>query len=163
MAAERSVLSILQGMIGHEVSSIDEFEVEKGMIKRFAIAIGDPNPLYCDEEFAKKTPYGGIIAPLTFVFEWNHHKHGVIPPPPERDSIFAGLERQPRMLRAISEYSVMQPVRPGDIIESRARVTEVYEKQGRSGQLVFLISETDFFNQRGEKLANTRDTNVFIS
>ena len=41
-------------------------DIEKGHIRRFAEAIGDPSPLYYDEEYAKQTSYKGIIAPPTF-------------------------------------------------------------------------------------------------
>lgn len=37
-------------------------------ILKFAEGIGDPNPLWCDEEYAKKTRYGSIIAPPSFVW-----------------------------------------------------------------------------------------------
>ena len=33
------------------------------VISQFARLIGDDNPLYHDEEYAKSTPYGGIVAP----------------------------------------------------------------------------------------------------
>ncbi len=161
MPGESSVLSILQRMVGREFPYTDEFEVEKGMIRRFAIAIGDPNPLYYDEEFARTTPYGSIVAPPTFLFEWNHHKHTVIPPG-ERASIFSGLERQPRLLRGTNEYEIVQPVRPGDIIKSKSRIMEVYEKQGRSGQLVFMVCETNYFNQKDEPLAKSKDTYILL-
>ena len=161
MVAESSVLCILQRLIGREVTYIDEFEVEKGMIKRFAIAIGDSNPIYYDEEFAGTTAYGGIVAPPTFLFEWNHHRHSALPPR-ERRALFSGLERQPRLLRGINEYEVVQPVRPGDIITTKARIAEVYEKQGRSGQLVFMVIETDYFNQSKEMLGKSRDTYILL-
>ena len=42
-------------------------EVEKETIRRVADALGDPNPLWRDEEYAKGTSYGGIIAfPIAF-------------------------------------------------------------------------------------------------
>ncbi|MBA3474210.1 MAG: MaoC family dehydratase N-terminal domain-containing protein, partial [Rubrobacter sp.] len=34
--------------------------VEKGAVKKFAEAIGDPNPLYVDEEAAKASRYGAL-------------------------------------------------------------------------------------------------------
>src|SRR4030042_5659755 len=36
--------------------------VEKGAIRRYAEAVGNDSPLHCDEEYAGKTKYGGIIA-----------------------------------------------------------------------------------------------------
>ena len=41
-------------------------EVERGAIRRFAEAIGDPNPLFNDEAASRKTRFGGMIAPPTF-------------------------------------------------------------------------------------------------
>ena len=41
-------------------------EVERGAIRRFAEAIGDPDPLFNDEAAARKTRFGGMIAPPTF-------------------------------------------------------------------------------------------------
>src|SRR5690606_25527675 len=39
---------------------------ERGAVRRFAEAIGDPNPLYLDEEAARKSRSGRSIAPPTF-------------------------------------------------------------------------------------------------
>jgi acyl dehydratase len=163
MDDESILLSRLQNLIGHEFCHTDEFEVEKGMIKRFAIALDDPNPLYFDQAFACKTPYGGIVAPPTFLFEWNHHAHWHPALSPEaRSSLFEGLNRQPRFLRAGNELDISQPPRPGDVIHSRARITDVYAKQGKSGQLIFVICETDYFNQKDEALGKNKDTFVMI-
>jgi len=131
------------------------------MIRRFAIAIGDPNPIYFDEEFARKTIYGGIIAPHTFLFECNHHRHSVLSPE-ERRSLFKELNPQPRFLRGGNEYEIFQPVRPGDIITSKSRLTEVYEKLGKSGPLIFAICEDEYYNQRAEFLGKNRDTYILL-
>ena len=37
--------------------------VEIGAIAKFARAIGDSNPLFTDEEAARNSRYGGVIAP----------------------------------------------------------------------------------------------------
>ena len=42
-------------------------EVEKGAIIKFAQAIGDHNPIYNDENAARSTKSGGLIAPPTFL------------------------------------------------------------------------------------------------
>ena len=41
-------------------------EVEKGAIRRFAEALGDYNPIYYDEEYARASGYPTIVAPPTF-------------------------------------------------------------------------------------------------
>ena len=45
---------------------IRTYDVERGAIRRFAEAIGDPNPLFNDEREARKTRFGGMIASPTF-------------------------------------------------------------------------------------------------
>src|SRR5262245_693847 len=44
-----------------------KFPVEAGDIMLFARALGDPNPIYSDAEYARTTRCGGIIAPPTFL------------------------------------------------------------------------------------------------
>jgi len=41
--------------------------IEAGAIRHFVEALGDPNPLYTDAEYARQTRWGGIIAPPTFL------------------------------------------------------------------------------------------------
>src|ERR1700761_6980585 len=43
-----------------------KFPVEASHILMFARSVGDDNPVYADEDAAKKTEAGGIIAPPTF-------------------------------------------------------------------------------------------------
>ncbi len=43
-----------------------KFAVEASHIMMFARSVGDTNPIYRDEEYAKGTEPGGIIAPPTF-------------------------------------------------------------------------------------------------
>ena len=45
------------------------------------------------------------------------------------------------------------PVRPGDTIEVRSILHEVYEKTGRTGSMYFVVIRFTMTNQRGETLA----------
>jgi acyl dehydratase len=38
------------------------------VIRHFADGLGDTNPLWTDEEYAKRTKWGGIIAPPCFLY-----------------------------------------------------------------------------------------------
>ena len=82
--------------------------------------------------------------------------------PEERRSLFKELNPQPRFLRGGNEYEIFQPVRPGDIITSKSRLTEVYEKLGKSGPLIFAICEDEYYNQRAEFLGKNRDTYILL-
>ena len=57
-----------------EVTPITEAwnsEATYDTIRHFANGIGDDNPLWNDEEYAKGTPYGDMIAPPSFLFTCN--------------------------------------------------------------------------------------------
>ncbi len=127
------------------------YEVEKGMIRKFAEAIGDPNPLYYDEEYAKNTRHGGIVAPPTFVA---YFKAG---PMPEVD----GLPWSPK-LHGDDEIEFYRPIRPGHVITARARVVDVFEKQGSRGRMVFRVQETTLTDQRGERVAKYRMSVIYL-
>jgi len=135
--------------IGTEAPPI-EYVIDTGSIKMFADSIMDPDPLYCDERYAKTTRYGGIIAPQTF-FGGATSLRGLkagdsrtmsaisVPIPPGWTSIAAG-----------DDFQFFTAVKPGDILTCRERVTEAYEKQGRSGHLIFVTREKTFTNQYGQ-------------
>lgn len=121
--------------------------VEKGHIARFAEAIGDPNPLYRDEAQARKSRYGGIIAPPTFL-------RAV----PSEDLNIPELSHLKRVLDGGSDWEYFEPVRPGDTITAVTRVADIRERELRIGRAVFLTLETRYTNQFGELVAVQRNT-----
>jgi acyl dehydratase len=135
--------------IGAEAQPI-EYVIDTGSIKLFADSIMDPDPLYYDERYAKTTKHGGIIAPRTF-FGGATGLRGVkagdsrtmsaisVPIPPGWTSMAAG-----------DDFQFFAVVKPGDILTCRERVAEAYEKQGRSGHLIFITREKTFTNQHGQ-------------
>jgi hypothetical protein len=48
----------------------------------------------------------------------------------------------------------------GDRITATGRVADAYEKSGSTGTLLFIIFETDYVNQRGERVARLRGTMI---
>jgi acyl dehydratase len=47
--------------------AVERFPVEASHVLMFARAVGDPNPVYSDAEYAAASEVGGLIAPPTFV------------------------------------------------------------------------------------------------
>jgi acyl dehydratase len=48
--------------------SVNNEEATRIAILKFTEGIGDPNPLWTDAQYAHKTPYGGLIAPPSFIW-----------------------------------------------------------------------------------------------
>ena len=107
----------------------------KEMIQRFARAIGDLNPLYFDEDYAKKSRFGGLIAPPTI------HVLLMMACTPHDDFM-----RTPGTVNAGQAWWYNVPARPGDTITLKARALDKFIKNGR----MFLIHDNVFYNQRGE-------------
>ncbi len=134
--------------------------VEKGAIRRYAEAVGNDNLLYYDEEYARKSPYGCIIAPPGF-FGW----------PTRAPSSCTGLadivgELQaalargdfPRILDGGISYEFFLPVRAGDILTATPKVTGLSEKEGKSGNMIVCYFETTYVNQNGDLVARAHQT-----
>jgi hydroxyacyl-ACP dehydratase HTD2-like protein with hotdog domain len=56
------------------------------------------------------------------------------------------------------ECFLYKPIRPGDTITGIDCIAEVYEKTGRSGNMIFIVRESAFTNQHGEKVAVIRQS-----
>ncbi len=121
------------------------FEVEKGAIRKFALAVGDPNPLWQDEAFARKTRYGGIIAPPTFFRLF-------------RPATFPGESPYPRRLDAGSDWEYFEPVRAGDVVTCMVKLADVKEREGSIGKMLITTWETSYTNQLGALVAIQRST-----
>ena len=56
-----------RSILGQVFDTTDFPPVTKEEILNFAAALGETNPLYTDEAAAAQSPYGGLVAPPTFV------------------------------------------------------------------------------------------------
>ena len=119
-------MSIDQSAVGM-TSEVQEFEIEKGAIRRFAEAIGDANPLFIDENHAKACGYAGVIAPPTFPTTFR------VPLPVEID--------MSHVLHGEQEYAYTRPIVAGETIRCQTRIVKVYEREGSLGKMTFLTAE----------------------
>jgi acyl dehydratase len=134
-----------------KTTEICSMEVEKGHIRRFAQAIGDDNPLYHDQEHAKRSRYGAIIAPPTFPTVFGF----------EGERVLEGLDiNYARLLHGEQEYEYFAPIRAGDIIRFNTTITDVTEKEGKSGTMDIITTEMTGHNQDNEKVFIGRSTVV---
>ena len=131
-------------------------EVEKGAIKRYADAVEDYNPLYFDEEYARNSKYGAIITPPGF-FGW------AVKPGPKGGLIQKGIVDEMQqagyfIMDGGCEFEFYRPIRAGDILVGQMKIAEMTEKEGRTGQMLFVITELTYTNQNGQLAAKRRQT-----
>jgi acyl dehydratase len=125
------------------------YEVEKGAIRKFADAIGDEDPIYYDEQAAQAAGFKTIIAPPTFLCIFRPQEL------PDLNIQFGRVR-----LNGGNEYEYYQPLYAGDTITVTAKYADVNERTGRTGKMVFVITELTFKNQHGEVVAKGRNTGI---
>lgn len=112
-------------------SDVRTFRVEQGHIERFAEAIGDPNPIYRDDDYASNSPYRGTIAPPTFAttFRMSH-------PLLEHEDFELG-----RVLHGEQEFDYERPLRPGETVWCQSTITEIDERTTSGGTMSRILME----------------------
>ncbi len=144
------------------------FEVEREAIRRFADSVDDQNPLYWDEEYAKNSRYGSIIAPPGFISvpwftgrptKWGRKGETSFE---ARVNLRAALAKAGygRTLDGGMEYEFFCPVRAGDTITASPRIKDIIGREGKTGKMAFVIIETTYTNQNGDLVAKGRQTTV---
>ncbi len=150
------------------------FPVDLTSIMLFASAVGETNPIYYDEEYAAKTPLGGVIAPPTFAIasaHWNpnHSLRGVrqIPPAPPREERAeasgggGGGGSLTRVLHGEQRFEYHQPLRPGMRLTVTRRPGKTWEKAGkRGGKLRFSEDVSEYRDERGELVVTATSVGV---
>lgn len=135
--------------------------IDAGAIKFFAESIMDPDPLYWDEGYAKGMKEGGIVAPPTFYGGANCLRNVQAGDLRTVSSVAVPVPQGWVGLNAGDDFELFAPIRPGDTLTCREKVVDAYEKQGRSGHLIFVITEKTFTNQGGQVVLVRRGTSVY--
>jgi hypothetical protein len=138
-----------QGVWGAQSQS---YPVSESDIRRWAIAVywpDTPPKLFWDAEYAATTRWGGIIAPQEFnPFAWPPERPG------RRGSPGPVPGQKPKkgenILNGGQTDTFFAPMRPGDVITARSRLSHWEEKQGRHGLTIFEYNETEWHNQNDE-------------
>lgn len=122
--------------------------IEWGKVREFARAIKDADPVYFDPEVARQQ-CGGIPIPPTFL---------------QTSAFWQGPDSSPplsydlrRILHGEQEFEFFGSIMVGDVLTGVSRLADIQEKEGsRGGKMTLMIVETEYRNQRGEKVAMAR-------
>ena len=152
-----------------QVYCTNTFDIDRESIRRFALAVGDANPLYNDAGYAAETRYGSIIAPPGFISSiWFWEDHSPLRPGEDerRKKGLLGLifdiadAGYPGAIDSSIDYDFFAPVRAGDTITSTLTIKDIRERKSEEGSLVFLVTDTEYVNQNGETVARVRMTTI---
>ena len=140
----------VRALIGRELlPERNRFAISEEMSYDVADAIEDANPLYVDGDYARKSRFGALlcpplatwkdIAPPIGYFGAGQESHFQVPLP------FNGYG-----LNGGSDWQFLRPALVGTWITRQFRVLDIFEKQGRSGALVFVVRQETQTDQHGQ-------------
>jgi acyl dehydratase len=136
MAESSLDIESLKGRIGVEWAP-RSYPIEQDMIRRFARAIGDPNPLWQD----------GIIAPPTFILAIGGEQF--------MDDVMS-LASFRTLLMGGTELEFYHPISPGDEITVIFKISSLRERQGQMGRMAFMTFDSSYKDQKQELVAKCR-------
>src|SRR5215470_3588327 len=128
-------------------------EVTRDAIYHLALAVGDLSPMYVDEEYAKKTRWGTLLAPPIMMNSMDTLRAvgsaGLPEGFPGVHSIWSG-----------SLYEYERPLKLGDVVTSKSYLQEVREVESgfAGGRAVYQTYEAQYWDQNGQKIGTRQDT-----
>jgi acyl dehydratase len=127
-------------VIGTEGFGERTFKVKKEDVDAYVDCTMEDNPVFKDEEFAKNTPWGGLIAPPMFITTVGFWIAG---------TGSGSWIRTPGAINPGQRIEFYEPIRIGDVIKIRSEAHDKYLKRGKR----YLTYYSEYTNQRGELVA----------
>jgi len=134
--------------------------VNQPMIRHWAAAMEDENPVYTDPAFAAASRFGGIVAPPLMLQTWTMPTPKITgiaerggSPVETTTNPLAGLDRAGYIatLATNSEVEIVRYLRLGEVVTSTMEIESVSEeKQTRIGKGFFITWVTTYRDERGE-------------
>ena len=132
--------------IGRETATAEgRYPVEYDPIRRYCHMTDDDNPLFLDPGYARKGKHGAVVCP------------------PLLADYFAGRSALPpvqtpgdRNINLTTEYEFFKPVKVGDRLSSKSRITAIYIKAIR-------LDSKAFWTETERTITNQDDEVVMVS
>jgi acyl dehydratase len=112
-------------------------------IRHFAHGIGDDNPLWTDEAYARATRHGTLLAPPTILYAMDRIVSGYVGGLPGVHAMFGG-----------TTWEWFRPIRVDDRVTGQARLMALIERPSRfARRAVQQVYRVTFTDQAGQRVA----------
>lgn len=153
-----------RAMVGISLGT-GKVEIDGRQARKWAAAVDDRNPVYWDEDAAKAAGFrtcpippmflGQMGSPITFLedltVDGTPRSRGGGPDIP--------LKVQRKMAGG-TEMEYLAPIYPGDVLTTETKLSNLEQKEGRSGSFVLITRDTTYTNQDGVVVARSRGTGI---
>ncbi|RJO75114.1 hypothetical protein D5S18_17225 [Nocardia panacis] len=157
MPVDEALLESIRTSIGVETShSIGR--ITGLMIRRYARAIGETNPLYYDTEFARSCGYVDIIAPPNFVTAVSSWDEGPAETDMRTDGVpkaiqLTGLPTEGvRVMGGGEDMEFHAPIAAGTSLVERSMMVDAELREGSRGKFIVVSYRHEFVDEVGKTL-----------
>jgi acyl dehydratase len=157
------VTAEMRACIGSSTAAVDlPEEIGASDVRRFLEVIGETNPLYRDDAYARRLGYKGRVVPPMLVVQLFRRVEDLEGEGGSAASLWPDLQLPPNYTNtrnAGHEFNWLRPVYVGDRLTLQQRLTDIYVRQGRAGvPVIYLVRETEIRNQHGEPVVRQLST-----
>jgi len=142
-----------------------EVTVSRTDIARYARAIGETDAIHFDPAAARAIGHPDVVAPPYFPYTIRMQAANLLPKEELAPDGSATADVPPLpTTRAMAGETAIEfgtPIHAGDTITLHKRIIDLFEKEGRSGTLVFVVTEFSFVNQDGDLVMREAFTRIY--
>lgn len=164
----------IRGLIGTSAPPVKAYHpIQESEVRRFFHATMDSAPRYHDEEWAATSRYGSLVAPPAFpMHAFRRHPDEADPLDSMGNPEFDGLRRElrpglpavevplTRLLNGGYDYEFYRYARPGEDVTCVSTYRDIYEREGKTGTMVFIVIEDLYATADGEPLVKAMNTTI---
>jgi acyl dehydratase len=143
-------LAINRDYVGRAFPASDPYEVSRVKIAEFAVAIGDPNPVYRDAAAARAAGHPDVIAPPTFAIVISTAAAGAAIADPGLGLNYA------MVVHGEQRFDYLRPLVAGDVVTAQPMITDIRD----AGRNVMLTTSTEIKTTAGELVCTAVSTLV---
>ena len=136
-------------------------EVDKTAVRMFARSVGHTDPVFYDEEEAKRRGFRSLPAPPGYLGTPIFNPANSDPTFGGRrgggPQIESGLKRR---LNGGTDIEYLGDICAGDTLTSRSKIADVAERSGSLGPMLITTTQTTYTNQDGKVVAIMRGTGI---
>jgi hypothetical protein len=155
--------ALLKSIIGKPTGR-SRVVIERGPVSFFAEAVLSDAPAYRDPAAAEAVGLAGIPAPPTYPFAMEHwgkfaevQPEGPAVASPLTPVLSPLVESGGLFLHGEQEFTYDRPIVVGDVLTGEGRVVDAYQKESRGRVMTFLVTETQWVDERsGEPVVTSR-------
>jgi acyl dehydratase len=143
-------MAVSKDYVGRTFPPGEPYEVSRVKIAEFADAIGDPNPLYRDQEAARAAGHPDVIAPPTFAIVISMASSARVIADPGLGLNYA------MVVHGEQRFDYDRPIGAGDVLTAASTICDIKQ----AGRNVLLSTKTDIQTVSGEHVCSAYSTLV---